>query len=173
MSQDLILLNDAATLVGKNLRTIQRYIKNGQLSRHQKDGTSFVSRQELENKFSIKDTPVPPPMPPIPIRKKTTETVLPAKTKVLDFQVKWVEEIEKHAQTREELGVWKGRAEAYQQFASRLLGNGKNTINIDNLKKDGASSPSLIKGSFIFYLATAILALVFILLLILIRIYTS
>jgi len=133
MSSDLISLNEAAELIGKNLRTIQRHIKNGKLTRHQKDDKSFVSRREIESKFNI-------------IATKPRESVVSERTEdatttrqgqpVEDYQKKWVEEIQNHAETREELGVWKGRAEAYQAFASRLLGNG----NIDSIEKEVATS---------------------------------
>ena len=119
MPDDLISLTEAATLVAKNLRTIQRYIKMGKMTRHQKDGKSFISRRELENKFKIMATK---PQESVASEKAEDATKPPQVKPADDYQNKWVEEIQKHAQTREELGVWKGRAEAYQAFASRLLG---------------------------------------------------
>ena len=179
MSQDLIPLTEAAALIGKNLRTIQRYNKAGTLMSHAKDGRSFISCQELESKYSIKETTARPPAPPPPVRKETTKTVPPVKTKVLDYQTKWVEEIQKHAQTREELGTWKGRAEAYQNFASRLLGNGKtpDLKNAPETKKEEnvtsvTPSTEMPKAyTFAFYLVLAILAIIFILLLGLMQIF--
>lgn len=127
---DLISLSEAATLVGKNLRTIQRRIKAGQLTRHDIEGKSFVSRGEVENKFRIKNQPLKklagePPKKSAEISKNE-----------LDYAEKWIEEIQKHAETREELGIWKGRAEAYQSFAARLLGNG----HIENIAKEAVAS---------------------------------
>jgi len=125
MSSDLISLQEAAELIGKNLRTIQRHIKAGKLARHDKDGKSYVSRDELTKEFGIKNQS--PKIPAGESSKQTTEKV----QKELNYEAKWIEEIQKHAETREELGIWKGRAEAYQAFASRLLGNGNADIDIN------------------------------------------
>ena len=130
MSDDLISLVEAATLVGKNLRTIQRHIKAGKLARHDKDGKSYVSRDEIEKKFGIKNQ-----SPKIPVGELPKETVEKPQ-KELNYETKWIEEVQKHAETREELGVWKGRAEAYQAFASRLLGNG----NVESVDREMAQS---------------------------------
>jgi len=115
---DLITFQEAATILGKNLRTIQRYIKVGTLTRHDKDGKSCVSRDEVEKKFGIKNQSPKKPAGELP--KQTTKRA----QEEISYEVKWIEEVQKHAETREELGVWKGRAEAYQAFAARLLGNG-------------------------------------------------
>ena len=56
MSQDLISLQESAALIGKNLRTIQRYIKAGRLTAHFENGKNFISRSELEKKFKITTT---------------------------------------------------------------------------------------------------------------------
>lgn len=128
MSQELITLHEAAELIGKNLRTIQRYIKTGKLTRFDKDGKSFVDKQEVEGKIGI-----------VPPKKEDVKPSSPPKSAApgsVDYQTKWVQEIQNHAQTREELGVWKGRAEAYQAFAARLLGNGQ-VPDIENI----ASNP--------------------------------
>lgn len=178
MPDDLIPLDDAAELIGKNLRTIQRYLQSGRLKRYEKDDKNFVSRRELETNFpsttkSAKET------------TNQTTTPRPQKPSVASgdnyWQKKWSDEIEKHAQTREELGQWKGRAEAYQAFAARLLGNGETNINVDNLnqapeiKKDepvGVNRPPQ-NYSFVYYLAFAVLFVILILLFVLIRIYTG
>ena len=163
MDNDLISLGEAATFVGKNLRTIQRLIKAGKLTRQQKDGKNFVSRKELESKFNITAT-------------KPQESVVRQAPRVEDYQKKWTDEIQKHAQTREELGVWKGRAEAYQAFAGRLLGEGKSIKKDDIVVKtepENDNSPPLTKSSFSYYLIFAILGLIFILLIVTIRIYLS
>jgi len=142
MPDDLISLTEAATLVAKNLRTIQRYIKMGKLTRHQKDGKSFISRRELENKFKIMATK---PQESVASekaedatkpRQETVSRDKPELTEAQQYQTKWMEEVEKHAETREELGIWKGRAEAYQAFASRLLGNG----NVESVDREMAQS---------------------------------
>ncbi len=182
---DLITLTDAATLVGKNLRTIQRYIQNGQLTRHKKDGKNFVSHKELESKFNVKTTKSPESV----VTQKTEDaTKTRQEPSVNDYQKKWVEEIQKHAETREELGIWKGRAEAYQAFASRLLGTGPNGVNekigleqnppesMRNKKDEPIinvnRSPQM-PYSLIYYIAFAVLFVILILLFVLIRIYTS
>jgi len=136
MSQDLISLSEAAELIGKNLRTIQRHIKSGKLTRHDRDGKSYVSRGEVEEKFgkisSIKEKKVVAEKEPVIEQAKVTSK----EEKGSDYQAKWIEEVQKHAETREELGVWKGRAEAYQAFASRLLGNG----NVESVDREMAQS---------------------------------
>jgi len=131
---DLISLNEAAALIGKNLRTIQRHIKKGKLTRHEKDGKSFVSRKELEQKFDKfpKRNKEKPKSQKVAVESQTQETK--SKPQGFNYEGKWIDEVQKHAETREELGQWKGRAEAYQNFAARLLGNGTN-------KKDDIVSP--------------------------------
>lgn len=175
MPEDLISFNEAATLIGKNLRTIQRYIKNGRLNRYQKDDKNFISRQELENKFTIMATRT---AKSVATQKEEDAT---SSSATGDFQKKWIDEVEKHAQTREELGIWKGRAEAYQTFASRLLSSGEKIDLEQNpspeIKKDepianNDRSPQM-TNSLIYYIAFAVLFVILILLFVLIRIYTS
>jgi len=185
MSDELVTLQEAAELIGKNLRTIQRYIKAGKLRRHQKDGKNFVSRSELETKFKMSATKPPESVASEKIADASESRQIP---KVEDYQKKWIEEIQKHAQTREELGIWKGRAEAYQAFASRLLGTGAGGGNapVDlEPKVDLEPNPSEIKKgepmvrspqisySLIYYIAFAVLFVILILLFVLIRISTS
>lgn len=138
MSDDLITLQEAAELTGKNLRTIQRHIKAGKLTRHLRDEKSYVSRDEVEKKFGkiskgFEEKPKPQATP------ETQETKSPPER--LNYEIKWVDEIQKHAETREELGIWKGRAEAYQAFASRLLGDGKMPEIKPEIKKDDLVAP--------------------------------
>ena len=140
MSSDLISLQEAAELIGKNLRTIQRHIKAGKLARHDKDGKSFVSRDEVAKKFGIKNQ-----SPKIPVGELPNQTERVHKE--LDYEGKWIEEIQKHAETREELGIWKGRAEAYQAFASRLLGNGNKENAGNNVESDEKKTSVYPEGS--------------------------
>ncbi len=179
LADDLISLNEAASLIGKNLRTIQRYLKSGRLTHHEQGDKNFISKKELEAKFNV-TTEKP--------KETATQTTSPRPQKTFVaqgdsyWQKKWGEEIEKHAHTREELGQWKGRAEAYQAFATRLLGNGEANLNVENLNQ----SPEIKKDesvssvnrppqnySFIYYLAFAVLFVILILLFVLIRIYTA
>lgn len=182
---DLISLTEAAAHIGKNLRTIQRYLKAGTLTAHPKDGKNFISRTELESKFSVKNQPSPPKSetikPPSPPKVATQDSW---QGEAHEYQKKWIDEVQKHAQTREELGQWKGRAEAYQAFASRLLGTGPNGVNekIDleqnppEIKKEPLvnvnRSPQM-SYSLIYYIAFAVLFVILILLFVIIRIYTS
>lgn len=167
MSQDLITLQEAADLIGKNLRTIQRYIKTGKLTRHDKDGKTYVSRDEVKKKFNFV---TPSNVDEIDLQKKAS----PSSANDNDFQIKWIEEIEKHAQTREELGAWKGRAEAYQSFASRLLSNGNSSENAHDpstpeMNKNTAPTvservPSPAIKPVVFYLIIGLFGLLFLLL---------
>lgn len=140
MSDDLITLQEAAELIGKNLRTIQRHIKAGKLTRHLRDEKSYVSRDEVEKKFGkiskgFEEKPKPQATP------ETQETKSPPER--LNYEIKWVEEIQKHAETREELGIWKGRAEAYQAFSARLLGDGKMPEIQPETKKNDIAVPEV------------------------------
>lgn len=137
---DLITLQEAAALIGKNLRTIQRYIKNGELRKYEKEGKNFVSRQEIEQKFGkfSKKVEQKPPQPEPKTKEKESSP------ERLNYEVRWIDEIQKHAQTREELGIWKGRAEAYQAFASRLLGTGPNGVN-EKIDLDQINNPEIKK----------------------------
>lgn len=151
MSQDMIALAEAAKLLGKNLRTIQRHIKAGTLTRHYRDGKNFVSRIELESKFKlIGQKPKPVADTPTIKESKTFPTPTPTKTtddfwpkEAQEYQKKWTDEIQKHAQTKEQLGEWRGRAEAYQAFASRLLGDGKMPEIKPETKKDEIVAPEV------------------------------
>ena len=135
---DLISLNEAAELIGKNLRTIQRYIKDGKLSRHDENEKSFVSKKEVEEKFGVlkaekaeikkesateKENHVAPPPVQKPKYRPAEESTWQKEFK--EYQQKWIDEVKAHAETKESLGEWKGRAEAYQAFAARLLGDGQ------------------------------------------------
>ena len=188
---DDLTFQEAATLIGKNLRTIQRHIKNGKLSRHPshaKDGKNFISRSELEQKFGkVSKKPEEKPSGEAEASKPQAaaeDQVPKSPPERQNYEEKWINEIQKHAQTREELGVWKGRAEAYQAFASRLLGSGEK-IDLDQnhpesmrnnaYKKDEPvvnRSPQM-PNSLIYYIAFAVLFVILILLFVLIRIYTS
>src|SRR3990167_8418116 len=99
MDNDLISLGEAATFVGKNLRTIQRLIKAGKLTRHEKDGKNFISRKELERKFSIKAKNETPPSPiQEPTMPKPTKAYQPVseiswQEEAKEYQKKWIGEV--------------------------------------------------------------------------------
>ena len=185
--EDLITLQEAATLIGKNLRTIQRHIKNGKLTRHEKDGKNFINRTELEQKLSArggsafgggkisKKSEEKPSSETEASKPQTAADAHESKSppERLNYEEKWIDEIQKHAQTREELGIWKGRAEAYQAFASRLLGTGPKGVNekIDLDQNPPAPRPPQI--SLLYYIAFAVLFVILILLFVIIRIYTG
>jgi len=183
MSPDLISLTEAAELIGKNLRTIQRYIKTGVLTRQHRDGKNFISRSELEQKFGkVTKKPEEKPSGEAEASKPQAAAEVPkSPPERRNYEEKWTEEVQKHAQTREELGVWKGRAEAYQAFASRLLGSGEK-IDLDSnhpeSMRDKKDEPIVnrlpqMPNSLIYYIAFAVLFVILILLFVLIRIYTS
>jgi len=123
MSQELITLQEAADLIGKNLRTIQRYIKTGKLTRQIKDGHNFIDVNELKSKFETIETQTPRP-PEKESSSSDTKGVMDWVQRADTYRDKWENEVQAHAKTREELGVWRGRAESYQNFASRLLNSG-------------------------------------------------
>ena len=140
---DLISLGEAAGIIGKNIRTIQRYIKSGTLKSYIRRGKNFVSKRELENKFNIATTSKEDVVDIKEEIKKSYQIPGSAnfwQTEAQEFQNKWTQEIKNHAQTREHLGEWKGRAEAYQSFASKLLTDGssgnKNDIKNNHISND-------------------------------------
>jgi len=159
MSDELITLPEAATLVGKNLRTIQRYLENGVLTRHEKDGKNFISRSQIEQKFSARGGSA---FGGGKFSKRFEEKPKP-QTKSpphgLNYEEKWIEEIQKHAQTREELGEWKGRAEAYQSFAARLLGNGSQKDDLVASEIKRSSKINFPLSPVVFYLIIGLLIL--------------
>ena len=96
-----------------------------------------------------------------------------------DYQKKWTDEIQKHAQTREQLGEWRGRAEAYQAFSARLLGDGKMPEIQPETKKEDIVAPEVSMSSsknnstispLLLYIIMAILFLALILVIIIYRI---
>ncbi len=132
---DLISLGEAAGIIGKNIRTIQRYIKSGTLKSYIRRGKNFVSKRELENKFNIATTSKEDVVDIKEEIKKSYQIPGSAnfwQNEAQEFQNKWTQEIKNHAQTREYLGEWKGRAEAYQAFASKLLTDGSNNNTNNN-----------------------------------------
>ncbi len=143
MSQNLISLGEAASLLGKNIRTIQRYIKTGTLKCYQRNSKNYVNRKELETKFNIATTlkeDVVEIKEEIEKSPKINDNTTFWQKEAREFQNKWTQEIKNHAQTREHLGEWKGRAEAYQSFASKLLTDGssgnKNDIKNNHISND-------------------------------------
>lgn len=139
MTQTLVTLPQAANLIGKNLRTIQRYISNGKLTPHLKDGRNFIDREELSNKFQIRAETImtgasnaaAPDQSRADVNRGT-----PNLAEANHYRDKWENEIQAHAKTREELGVWRGRAESYQNFATKLLASGdKNVSEASNHEK--------------------------------------
>ncbi len=157
MSSDLITLNEAAELIGKNLRTIQRHVKSGKLKKHDVAGKSFISRAELVKKIGVSiNTVAEKEAKPAKKPQKGSQEFRQEET--ADYQKKWAEELQKHAQTREELGVWKGRAEAYQAFSARLLGNGQvpDAQNLNSQTKPNPVTKSVKIYTYIIYAMIAV-----------------
>lgn len=131
---NLITLPQAANLIGKNLRTIQRYISSGKLTPRIVDGRNLVDKAEVMSKFHISNE-----IRKTSLAENNAQTTEPPRTNDINatdnfigdshYRDKWESEMKDHAKTREELGVWRGRAESYQNFASKLLAAGDNSVS--------------------------------------------
>ena len=175
---DLISLQQAAKLIGKNLRTIQRYLKTGKISYHQENGKNLVSRKEIEEKILKRSSKSNVELAELQEKKpeidNTKDELLKSvqensfwQKEAVKYQNHWINEIREHAGTREQLGHWKGRVEAYQSFAPRLLSNGQEQTKSKNkfyslLKTPLANYRIATVNSIIIYLLIGIIFLIFV-----------
>lgn len=179
---DLIQLDAAAALVGKSEVTLRRLIKAGKIPVHkEKTLTGFmylVNPAQVKAYYQGKGADLP---------EETDEPAeQPAQSKVsgrrlavagesgneMEYWQKRAEtyeeryhgELQKHSQTREELGVWRGRAEHAQAMLMKMLPAPAEVTTTESLKEgrtvvtESRVSPLLIFLSIIVTVAFMVLA---------------
>ena len=143
---DLMQLDKAAALVGKSEVTLRRLIKAGKIPfQKEKTLTGFIYRvdpDQVRAYYHLKGggtAPAPEETdekPDRPSRSYMPKSADPVRIAIEDegghaaeywqkrsdlYEDRYHQEVQKHAQTREELGMWRGRAEQAQAMVIKML----------------------------------------------------
>jgi hypothetical protein len=145
---DLMQLDKAAALVGKSEVTLRRLIKAGKIPfQKEKTLTGFIYRVDPENvrayyhgRGGAADDGIPAghagDEPERPTPSYMPKSADPVRIAIEDegghaaeywqkrsdlYEDRYHQELQKHAQTREELGMWRGRAEQAQSMIIKML----------------------------------------------------
>jgi len=134
---DPIQLDAAAALVGKSEVTLRRLIKAGKIAFHkEKTPTGFIYQVDPEvvlayyNKResdisaasqAVEDIESAPKGAPVPMPAESAVSPAYWQKRAEIYEERFNHEVQNHSQTREELGVWRGRAAQAQDMIVKLL----------------------------------------------------
>lgn len=150
---DFVQLDTAAALVGKSEVTLRRLVKAGKIPfSKEKTATGFIYRVDPEvvrayyaareaavfDEAMIAEAPAPEGhvADPIPVQKPNSvvRVAIASETSTADdywrvraerYEERYNSEVQAHSHTREELGVWRGRAEQAQTMVMKYLPSGE------------------------------------------------